>query len=805
MDHDDPLIAYADGFDDLVAVLGEVEHPGSFCFSAAVPARLPKLGVGDAGILGFPVSAEQCRRIVDTVATRAPYGRGGETILDESVRKVWQIAPARVELGGVGWEETFAGILRRAAQGLGCEEMAIEAEPHKLLVYETGGFFSAHRDSEKAGGMFGTLVIALPSAHEGGCLRVRHLGEEVTIDLCNEDPGQLMVAAFYADCEHEVLPITSGYRVCLVFNLIQKPSSGGTFAAPDHRAPIQQAATILKEWAEGRRGDAPKLVWLLRHRYTSAGLSFEGLKGQDAAVAGVLGAAAERSACAMHLAIVHVEESGWAEYGGGGYSRRRGRFREVDDHDDDDFSIGEVCDGRYFIDSWRNVRGDALGFGEIPLEDHEALPPGALDGEEADEKHFTEATGNEGASFDRTYLRAACVLWPRDRTDEICLGAGVDAGLGLLEERVTMVRQAVDTSPRAASPELHAFLEKLLARWETGHTPGLRLRRLLAALTMAGDPALARALPADFLAESFTGAQNAELLSWASLLDEDGARGALRALLGKNASREPAACLDLWTSIAGRNAAPALLEATLAALLEGVSRCSPEARRRVASWRAAEDLKPPSLEPALVARFLLALHRSTVAPLLDRAVLTFTADLRTFAPETILLPALEALAQRAPGFPPAAALTLWQATAAFFLERSEAPPVPPKDWTMPVKFAQNEPILRELAAFARSPLEQEHHFRARKELRQIVHQAIDSHQLDMTHVTDRRGSPYTLVCRKTLGSYQKACQRYRQDLAAIQRLVALPIAASEPGESLRRRLLIALDRFTAWSPVNEPG
>ena len=42
-------------------------------------------------------------------------------------------------------------------------------------------------------------------------------------------------------------------------------------------------------------------------------------------------------------------------------------------------------------------------------------PPDALEDMEPDEEHFHEATGNEGASFERTYHRAALVLWPRSR------------------------------------------------------------------------------------------------------------------------------------------------------------------------------------------------------------------------------------------------------------------------------------------------------------------------------------------------------------------------------------------------------
>jgi hypothetical protein len=51
-----------------------------------------------------------------------------------------------------------------------------------------------------------------------------------------------------------------------------------------------------------------------------------------------------------------------------------------------------------------------------------------LDGEAPDEQRLTEATGNEGASFERAYHRAALLVWPRDRFADVLLQAGV-AGL----------------------------------------------------------------------------------------------------------------------------------------------------------------------------------------------------------------------------------------------------------------------------------------------------------------------------------------------------------------------------------------
>lgn len=47
--------------------------------------------------------------------------------------------------------------------GLGCGDAIVTAELYKLLVYDRGGFFLGHRDTEKTNGMFATLVLTFPS------------------------------------------------------------------------------------------------------------------------------------------------------------------------------------------------------------------------------------------------------------------------------------------------------------------------------------------------------------------------------------------------------------------------------------------------------------------------------------------------------------------------------------------------------------------------------------------------------------------------------------------------------------------
>jgi hypothetical protein len=41
-----------------------------------------------------------------------------------------------------------------------------------MLLYKQGGHFKKHRDTEKEKGMFGTLIIQLPSIYTGGELMV---------------------------------------------------------------------------------------------------------------------------------------------------------------------------------------------------------------------------------------------------------------------------------------------------------------------------------------------------------------------------------------------------------------------------------------------------------------------------------------------------------------------------------------------------------------------------------------------------------------------------------------------------------
>lgn len=230
----------------LAEILSGVDRTGDFFVSGQIEFPLPRIEVEGVGTIALPLLPAQAKQLIKA-ATRAPYGRGQDTVVDTKVRRTWQIEGAHVAISGRHWPQTLATIVERAAEGLGVTG-PVAADLYKLLIYDKGSFFVGHRDTEKAPGMFATLVVALPSQSEGGELVVRHKDREARLDLQCDEPSDVAFAAFYADCVHEVLPVMAGCRATLVFNLVRKGRAASP-APPEYDAEAEQVSVLLGNWA----------------------------------------------------------------------------------------------------------------------------------------------------------------------------------------------------------------------------------------------------------------------------------------------------------------------------------------------------------------------------------------------------------------------------------------------------------------------------------------------------------------------------------------------------------------------------
>jgi hypothetical protein len=787
---------YAPSLAPLESLLKSVKRPGDFCAHGALPLPLPMVEVDGVGMLSFPLPSPQIAALI-AAAERAPYGRGEETVLDTSVRRVWQIDAARVRISGKSWVPSLGRILAEAGRGLGCEDEAIRAELYKLLVYDPGGFFLAHRDSEKAPGMFGTLLLQLPSPHTGGELRIRHGSREVCIDLSAIDGSEIGYAAFYADCQHEVRPVESGHRVCLVFNLLRGAASDTPAAsAPNYDAQIARAAQLIGA-AFAAEGPPRKLVWLLEHQYSQAELGFTTLKGVDAAVAGVLRRAADETACCAHLGVVHIEESGPAEVE---YTPNRGR-RYHDDFDDseidatgDTYEVIEISDSARYIDDWVAADGQSPPPGPLPLGSGELLPAGALDDELPDEDRLLEASGNEGVSFERAYRRAALVLWPRAGQVEVLLQAGVGAALPMLEELLA----AVDTSAGSQALEVAG---RIVAHWASQNSPRyaagsegpLRIR-MLRCLARFGPTATGERFLREVLVADYGGSENAALAETLPALLAAQPLGELLAALVESAfPRLPrAVCELLFLLNEGDRADDQSLRHFAAALVDALPGLASRPARSALGWTTQYD--EVAADAQSCHQLLRVLEQLASTGLHAAAVTTLISHPQVFDPGQVLVPALQALCagvERGGMEREAQRLRLWGHCCAFLLARSEFAPPAPRDWSQPAALACRCEDCQALQVFALHPQLREQRFRVRQDRREHLQRQIAQHQLDMSHVTERKGSPQTLICRKTRESYRRQCHQHAEDIAAMRVLLALDVAAPD-GD--RARLAAAIMR-----------
>ncbi len=834
---------------ELLQVLNGLGDSAAFCATGTVGAVLPGLEVIGVGDVGVPVSAGDAKRLIKAAA-QAPYGRGEETVVDPKVRRVWQLEPSQFALRNAEWKSCLALIVEDVRREFGIAQK-VEAQLYKLLVYEKGSFFAPHRDTEKAERMFATLVVCLPSKHEGGTLIVSHDGKTRRIDFGGEASRfQMQYAAFYADCQHEITPVVSGYRVCLVYNLAiakskQQPS------APVSGGAVDLAATALTNIFADTSRD--KIAIPLKHQYTEAGLGdvealtesnnssdhdfdddFDDdddwdddedrlddesdveskpaakhtpaakekggtgeppvlrLKGGDQARMDVLARAAEKIGCRAYVALLTHWQSGSVDYSSfddeySGWGSRRGRHTP----DDSSAEFEQVDDESMELSHWFDAAGLTVPFQSLNLEDAEVVSDvAAKDRPYRQEIH--EATGNAGASMERWYHQAVVVIWPQDRYFGILAGAGPVNAVPALEDLVSRTKQPTHDK------ECCRFAKEIITRWQTqaqsnfdpwaarsragqGSEKSLTTR-LLKVLQAIGDETLALAFVRDILPTACDGTEGPELTR---LVEQLGWRKFAEPLQKVFAKQTPSdyGC-ELMTPVALFEAlccrAPKLTKERLAVcrsladeLEQAIERWD---RRTWSSWSKEQDHRAGIVEP--VVRALAAIEADES---LDRFISRATSDSTHYDLHTVLIPAVTSLLSDRT-FHDSARTLIGQAAAARLHRhclaelqtRTAERPQPPADWSRETKLDCKCADCRELSEFLKNKDEPVRRFARRKELRQHLHREIDKHHCDVTHVTDRRGSPQTLVCTKTQASYERRLTQFETDVRLLGELERLP-------------------------------
>lgn len=416
--------------DDLLKALNNIKAPGTFASFRKLPDTLPAgLHVDGVGDISMPLNETQARQLI-AKARQAPYGKGGETIVDTSVRNTWELDASQFTFKDRKWPAFVHGLYSSVAQDLGIKS-PIRAELYKMLIYERGAMFKGHTDTEKIPGMFGTLVISLPSAHQGGDVVVKHCGQTKIFKTSDHTSS---VICWYSDVHHEVCPVESGYRWVLTYNLALDPNAVRPSAGL-LRSETKDLRHTLRKWlqepVESRRNG---FYYVLDHDYTEASVKLNSLKGRDLSVGQVLNGLSQELNFEVFFAFLEKEEWGgtaddeeemeraergwwyyddeWDEEEEDSEAEEEREKKEKEDAPEKTFHpIIDICDVTDQVNSLRDMFGKPVA-GRLPLDaENEILQDDEAAFKKADpEEEYSGYTGNEVSASLRGSLKAADLI-----------------------------------------------------------------------------------------------------------------------------------------------------------------------------------------------------------------------------------------------------------------------------------------------------------------------------------------------------------------------------------------------------------
>jgi 2OG-Fe(II) oxygenase superfamily len=651
------------------------------------------------------------------------------------------------------------------------------------LLYEAGSFFLPHRDGEKLDRMVATLVIVLPASYEGGELVVRHEGQEQTIDFSSVENSALQThfAAFYADCEHEVRPLRTGYRLCLVYNLTLAESKE-PITAPRDSEHIQRIIPLLREWSED--DTVRKLAITLDHQYTKDGLAWDKLKGADRVKARVLAEAAGQVNCKAYLALLTFWESGSAE-DDGGYGYGYGRHRRWDDEDEDEedegeglHEMGDVFESSLSAEHWSDSAGQSLPIGELSVEEDELLDPESLR-DVTPEEEFEGYTGNAGMTLERWYRHAAVILWPARKHFEVLCDDDSRKVLPVLEQMVARWQEPTPEDAEVQKGQCIGLATAILTKWPENphgrsHQREGQRDNLLKTLAVLGDLGLIGRFLGEVMIKDAAVDPGKSLVEVCRAYGWDTFRHELEALfksttienVERNVRLFEEICLceprkkEAWSELCGT------ASRDLVSALEAID--GGEASR---DWRSSELNRAQ-----LLSGLARALSVTGQSELLWGAVSHALALPKKYPLRTAHLPALISLGPwlKENIKVSCSGLSRWVAACREQLERlTSQAPREPTDFRRVAAVSCKCADCAELRRFLEDPQEAVHRFSMRQDRRSHLEQMIRQHKCDLDFTTERTRSPHTLVCTKNQASYQAELKTYRQDQQSLAAVISI--------------------------------
>ncbi|KAJ7187174.1 hypothetical protein C8R46DRAFT_1059080 [Mycena filopes] len=360
--------------------------PGVFAFSQRYELTPnPCLNIGGVGTVGIPLGARDARAIIAVSAN-------GET----NTTGIWEIPAEKLHFANPAWDIWIQKTAGVAASNALTAAYAVATPTFilkKLVIHEAGSEPIIVNESNTR---IGDFVVVLPGAFEGAQLQLRHAGQTNSFDFAHQSGLLTSVLAAYSGVEHTLLGVSAGYRLSLVYDIVQPTTHA--VSHPVRPGAIQKLHHIMLSWKQNATGKAPTfLACLLQHKYArTPDFSATSLIAADALLLSHLYPLARELRFCIYLAHVKLTVTvpcyadEFSLYG------PWDDFREREDEVEESFDIVQVVD----------LHGMPVSV-KLDLDNGDLLN-GSVTDAEPDKSKFER--DEHTVAFKRTVL----LIWPKD-------------------------------------------------------------------------------------------------------------------------------------------------------------------------------------------------------------------------------------------------------------------------------------------------------------------------------------------------------------------------------------------------------
>lgn len=762
--------------DKVTDALKQLQSQGSFSARAVTDYDDLSLEIKGFGQFKLPVKPAKAKALIKN-ARPAKYGLKDKTLLDPQVRHVWEIPKSRIKTDQRRWNKTLNPVLLELKKELGLQDnQHLKAELHNFLIYEKGQFFQSHQDTEKTENMLATLVVLLPSSYRGGTLLVENQGDSKRYPSTSAPDNKLTFIAFYADCQHEVKPVTDGYRIALTYNLILKPSKNNVarpVAVDSQRSLDKAVVDFLKQPRESnnyRRSRCRKLIYLLDHEYTANGLKWDNLKAGDHIRAQALLQTAKQNDLEIFLTLADIHETWDCESSYQSSYSRYGDWYDDEDEEDDEDSVRllDLIGDETEIRHWLDESGKKIKYPAMSVWGDDICWTKANNECNPFEKEYEGYMGNWGDTMDYWYHRSAIVLWQRADHYNALLEFNPAKVIEELLAQVKVIEKA----------QLIEFVRNLLKDWSglNREAKSGDYNRVLKLAAEINDANLADALLEKLDYNAFTVSSISHLIT---LAKRYGAAWCINIVKNWHTDRsyqkEAVAIDNLDKLIVRLNSVKngdGTQDKLMAWMLAHQWQALQNMNKIKLKYSQPAELYEQANEQFNMLRPLIRAILICANQAIHDALIPYLLAHNTLYPSVELMNVLLSFKQ---DYQQQDAMQcLYRDALQQLHERLSAQiqkgPRKPDDWSIMEINNCSCNDCQDLNSFLQSKSQQKKIWPLNKDRRMHIHRTIDEMRLPVSHQTQRTGSPHKLVLKKTNELFSRDKKQFKKRAAAIKQL-----------------------------------